>query len=200
VRCDFEVAKPLRRFFVQEYFFATFDTKIHTVPVSILTIPFLANIAPIVWVTDSILTVPVIDKDFLESLSQIRDAFQRMYPDIHFNGSITGERVESHGNGVTSSSAVLFSGGVDSVTSFIQNKSHAPYLVTVWGADVSLGQEGTWKLVKSDLESFARLYNLENLFIKSNLRAFTRVHSLKAEFKKSIVDWWGSVQHGLGLI
>jgi hypothetical protein len=200
VRCDFEVSKPLRRFFAQEYFFATFNTEIHTVPASILTIPFLANIAPIVWSTDSILTVPVIDKDFLESLSHIKNSLQRMYPNMHFNGSITGERVESHDNEVTSSSAILFSGGVDSLTSFIQNKSHSPYLVTVWGADVSLGQKGTWNLVKSNVENFARIYNLKNLFITSNLRAFISAHALKAEFKKSIVDWWGSVQHGLGLL
>lgn len=40
---------------------------------------------------------------------------------------------------------LLFSGGVDSLASYIRHREKKPNLIMIWGADIPISQEGFWR-------------------------------------------------------
>jgi len=201
VKVSFEFSQKLKNLFLEDSFFVEYNKEITNVPKSILVIPFLSNIMPIVWATDSTLIIDEIDEDFYNALEKIKQSFQKMYPQISFKGNIDASTfVTSEKKLKTDRPAILFSGGADSLTTYIRNKENNPFLVTVWGADISLKQLDAWNLVKRNIDTFAQKYGNESLIIKSNLRSFINEAALNAKYGKSVVNWWGGVQHGLALL
>lgn len=200
VYCDFTYSTGINMFFKVNTFFVEYNSKINNVPRSILIIPFLSNICPIAWASDTDIYLEEIDKEFLESLKLIKDSFQKMYPNLKLSGDIYVDKIIESKGYSRKNSAVLFSGGVDSLTTFIRTRNENPYLITIWGADIRLHQYDAWKKVKLQITEFGRKYRVGNLFIKSNFRTFIDYTMLNKAYAKYVVSWWGGVQHGLGLL
>lgn len=197
----FEYPKKLNNIFSEGLFFAEYNKNISDVPKSILVIPFLANVLPIAWITNSDIVVDEIDSDFFKSSETIKDSFKKMYPNTPFGGDIKYNRICEKGKiNKISNPAILFSGGADSLTTYIRHKDENPYLVTVWGADIKLHQTSAWELVLNNINTFSNKYRNESLIIKSNLRSFINDAALNAKYNKEIVNWWGGVQHGYALL
>lgn len=198
--CDFEVSKELKKYFKEYEFFAEYNHDISDVPETILSIPLLTNLLPIAWFTGATIYIDSIDKEFYDSLETLKKAFQEVHPKARLGGGLIAKNiVENKKEKQSSSPAVMFSGGLDSVDSFLRHKEDKPYLVTVWGADIYLDMEHGWEITKNSNYEFAKKYGLENIFIKSNFRRFIIDRKLENEFK-TISSWWGEVQHGLSLI
>src|SRR5690606_23972480 len=77
------------------HFYSEYTIDISDTPRSILSIPFLSNIAPIAWVYDATIYIDEIDEDFLNSLDDVKEAFSLMYPSISFNGRIISRPVKN---------------------------------------------------------------------------------------------------------
>ena len=76
---DYDVDGDVGNYLIREKkFYIEYDENIEKVPDSILVIPFLCNILPIVWITNSTLIVDKIDKNFYESI----DKFKKGYIDM----------------------------------------------------------------------------------------------------------------------
>src|SRR5699024_3401524 len=118
------------------------------VPESILVIPLLANICPIAWITDSVIYCDQVDKKFLESLTVVRDSFRKMYPKHRWEGELITDSLvnnQKYFGTNQSRSALFFSGGVDSLASYIQTRFEKPSLIAVWGADISVDNIEGWQ-------------------------------------------------------
>lgn len=190
----------MRRYLLQDTFMATYDANLEGISPSILLVPAIASLAPMTWVADAELKMPVCDATFFHALHPIRDEFARIYPQIPWRGSMTAERLTEEridGPGA----AVLFSGGVDSTATFLRRKGERPTLVTVWGADVRLNDEASWRQVSARVDEFAEIQDARHSTIKANLRDIADGYLVRSSLGAGVLtDWWANVQHGLALL
>lgn len=91
--CDGKISKALRR---EKEYLIEYGFDITHIPDSILTVPFLANLLPIVWVYDAEIHVDEIDEDFLMCLDDVKRAYSEMYPNIKFKGTVITNKIVSN--------------------------------------------------------------------------------------------------------
>ena len=126
------------------------------IPEALLNVPFVATLAPIAWVLGAELRVPVVDATFFESLRRVRESLRALHPGLAWDGEVHPETVvDCRGTYSSEGEAILFSGGVDSLASFVMHRDAKPRLVAVWGADVGLGARPQWERVAGGMRAFA---------------------------------------------
>ncbi len=182
-------------------FSVEYNENIEDVPESILVIPFICNVLPIIWLTNSKLYVKAVDKSFYSSISSIKKAYEKMLPNIEFKGRIHAKEIKENSFNSEGNTITFFSGGVDSFSTLINNLDMKPTLVTICGGDIDFDNEKEWNNVKAYASQIGNKFNLKNLFIKSSLRAFIDNTELEKQFNDKLKDnWWHAVQHGIGMI
>lgn len=91
---NYEISEELKKFFdMDNKFKVEYASDISEVPEEIAIIPFITNVIPIIWLTDSILEVEKVDKTFIESLDKVKKAFIEMYPEAVFKGEIKAKHL-----------------------------------------------------------------------------------------------------------
>lgn len=193
---------------LQKYFkaannmFLEYNYDISDVPPSILTIPFVSNIIPLIWITDSTIVVKELDKEFYECLNEIKASFQIMFPNIKFKGKITVEKIVTNYYIPKTEAATLFSGGLDALTTFIRIKEKKPFLITEYGwHDSATENSDVWEADKGNAVAFARTHGLQNILVQSNYGTFIIAQNIDYDFHKRLGDsWWHGLHHGLAII
>ena len=189
-------------FLIKPYFrenlFINYDIDLSEVPVSILNIPFVANIYPMCWFLGATLKVKSLDKNFFESIEKVKQEFAKFYPEILFrNSKLIVEQLEET-NHVSNNKAMLFSGGVDALYTYSRLDNQDVKLITIHGADIEIQNVSQWEKIKSITKSLELTKSNPYFFIKSNVRRFYRSKTEKLIFNNN-QDWWTLIQHGLSL-
>ncbi len=105
--------------FIKEDFFAEYDKSIDLTKLdeSIVTIPFILTVIPVVWISNKTYSIKVMDKDLYHSLQEVKKVFRIFYPEQKWAGDIIPEQLVT--NTITPSTisdepalAILFSGGL----------------------------------------------------------------------------------------
>lgn len=203
VEHDYRAEGRVRRFLSEESFAASYDVDVSGVPPSLLSIPWLANYCPVAWATGADVTVPTLDASFGAALERVRASLVEMYPEFVDGGEIRGERVVEPAidPGGREGSALLFSGGVDSLTTYVRHRDEDPTLVSVAGADVSPDEAGAWEHNRAIIEGFADERGLDTAFVGTDMHGFLDGQLIVAHFQRYLDHtWWAGVQHGLGLL
>lgn len=66
---DYDITKDLEDFFnMDNKFKVEYGESIENVPKSIAVIPFVSNVLPIIWLTDSKLEIDELDKNYYDSI------------------------------------------------------------------------------------------------------------------------------------
>lgn len=166
-------------------------------------VPFIVNVAPVIWLAGITTSVEELDYRFVDSLEEMKKIYKMMYPAHGWDGKIiVKKRIKGAKKSKLDNAAVLFSGGVDSVYTSIFCGGDNQTLVTVRGADIPLDNDTSWLNVQKQSREFADIYNFNNLFIDSNFARFLDTPKFM-KFWPDIGDWWTAVQHGpafLGLM
>lgn len=199
----FSVSEGLRKYFTNElHFFLEFNYDLTGIPTSILTIPFVSNIIPLIWITNSKLIVEKIDSSFFEALDKIKDAYQKMYPNIQFRGLIEVWKTESNTYIPEIDAASLFSGGLDALTTYIRIREKTPLLITEYGWHKDKVEKSiVWEADKENALQFANKKELKNIFIQSNYGTFIIAKNIDNDFGNELGDtWWHGLHHGLAII
>ncbi|MGK7879310.1 MAG: hypothetical protein AB4060_04315 [Crocosphaera sp.] len=189
-------AKYLTDDFIVEY---CNDVKVNDLDYTFLTIPFILNVIPIVWLSGNEYYIESMDAQLSESLKKIHNSFQVMYPNVDWTGKLIAENYLDSKSSVTHDcTGVLFTGGVDSTFTSLESSEENQLLITVFSLkNVIKNKIGCLNLQKK-LLSYGQERGYSNTFIKSNFRDF-----LKTQYLGSIVPdisiWWGQVQCDLGL-
>lgn len=199
------VHESLNRF-IREDFFAEYlysDIDLTTIDTSVVIIPFIMNIAPIIWFSGSTFTIDTLDEDLYNSLKKIKKIFKRFYPHNHWTGKLVPHKIvknypqKKHPD--SPQLAVLFSGGLDAVCSSLRHQTHKQLLITVWGSDVNLSKRSLWYGVKTHCINYAKKYSHEHAAIKSNFSSFYYGSRLKLYNQgKTLIRWWANTLQGLG--
>lgn len=200
---EYTISEDLKKYFnIDNKFKVEYASDISEVPEEIAIIPFITNVIPIIWLTDSILEVEKVDKTFIESLDKVKKAFIEMYPEAVFKGEIKAKHlIKAKKANKAERSSMFFSGGVDSTSTLIDVENKNPILITIWGSDIWDYDELGWEEAKKTVQRFGKEFNLENMFLKSNFRKFLKEQVLTEEFKDELKDsWWHGIQHGIGLL
>lgn len=192
--------------YIREGFFATYpeDLPLAAMARTILMVPPLFNVAPVVWLSGKAFAVPSLDEATARTLHDTKLALQSMYPGVAWSGEIVPSSVVPEVGSSGASGAgrptklTLFSGGLDSVFTSLRHHTHKQLLVSVWGADVRLDEESKWEYVAAWTRQHAEDFGHEAAFVRTNLRTFLNEDFLNS-FGADIHNWWGGVQHGLGL-
>lgn len=170
-------------------------------PDGICVIPAVANLLPLAWFFDFKLIINELDKNFYESISQIKKGYEKMYPFVEFKGKVIVKNVIDYIYRSYDTSVLLFSQGIDSMNSFVNHADENLHLTTIHGSDIPLDKVEGWNRLASKLDEFANQFGCENSFIKSNFRRCMNYSFLNEILPKPMKDnWWHQFQHGIGII
>jgi len=177
--------------FIKEDFFAEYDESIDLTALdeSIVTIPFILNIIPVVWLSNETYSIDVMDKDLYHSLQKIKEVLQMFYPHHAWAGELIPKRliintINSFNESDQPALALLFSGGLDSANTSISHVDTKQLLITAWGADVKIGENSKWVRVLEQCRKFSQTYGHDHTFVKSNFREFIETSYLYKKFPR----------------
>jgi hypothetical protein len=198
---DFECKGRIEKFLTANHFFAQYNVSLYGVPEQLLIIPFLSMVCPIVWANQGILHVKTIDASYLDSLGQVQSVLGELFPEIGFGGKICAQKVVESREKARSKSMMLFSGGVDSLATYIRHKEERPLLVTVRGAEVRLQDLRRWEAIIREIKHFASGNGLEFRTVCSNFYDLFD-HLMGTTFHRELFEgtWWVAVMHSLSLV
>jgi len=125
-----EFSKEVRKYFFKNSFEVTYEMNIEDVDESILAIPAVCATIHVAWATGADLYVEKLDETFLSSLPKIRKVFEGFYPKFSSSGNIHVQKIITNKFNNTQT-ALLFSGGLDSLVSYITHKDQHPILITL---------------------------------------------------------------------
>lgn len=202
IRCEFDYPDELNGFFLETEFVAEYDADISDVPESVLPIPWLANICPLAWATGVDVELPRLDERYWESLIDVRQALEEMYPQFIQASEIRcQELVSNEGTRRDSeNAALLFSGGVDAFATYYRHRDEDPTLITVHGFDVDMRETDAWEEKMERVEAFAEPRGLNSFSVKTNMMSFLESFMLNAHFRRFLQsDWYDAVQQGIGI-
>lgn len=197
----FSSSEDINQFFTDTPFEIEYPENISNVPKSVLTIPFVCNVLPIIWLTDSTLFLEEIDKAFFESIPEFKSGYVEMYPNAEFKGEIKVERIVENSFTNEGRAAMFYSGGLDSASTLISHLDEKPILLSIWGSDVKYNNEKGWNLVHSAITETTERFGLEEFVFRSTFREFDNEGLLDKAFSEILGDgWWHGVKHGIGLL
>ena len=151
------------------------------------------------WATGASVYVNTVDKKYLESLKRIQAQVKKWFPyfpliddaEIQAKDIVKSPLKKDYRNYI-----LLFSGGIDSLFTYVRHKEKRPILVSFWGADVPLEEYKFWRRFSSKLKNFADYEKAEIRFVRTNARLVLNRETFKLKHK---IDPWGKIMHGLML-
>lgn len=194
--CRFTASEGIKGTFRADAFVATYESAdLSQTPESLLLIPLLANIAPVAWALGAELRVPIVDPVFFRALQTIKDSLKAMYPKLSWNGRVIPDVVDAPISYPTAKPALLFSGGVDSIASYLVHRDEDPLLVTALGRTAFQELTPEVKKQREACADFATRHKARILPVLTNLnRMFASKHLPLG------AAWWSKVQHGLAFL
>lgn len=201
---DFDITDGLKKYFLpKQHFFIEYTEDIERVPDSIAIIPLLANLLPFSWLTNSIVWVNELDKNFWNMIPYLKRAFSEMY---HYNFQTEGELIVAKLMDNTYSTEnkyiTLFTGGVDAMTTYLRHEGKKPILFNVNGWYTNdITEDKVYDSDKKAIGNFADKEKIDFCLARSNFAKLINANSMNKEFaKKFKASWWFGFQHSLAFL
>ena len=181
--------------FRKKEFFIEYRKKIENPVESVNAMPFAAIMAPVAWATGADLVLPSLDAEFARTLEAGSNYWRKCYPRWPFRGKLSARLVRNE-RGPLSRTGMLYSSGLDSLTTYLHHRDEKPELFTVIGADFPHAQVSFASLCKERLfEQLARAEGLDLTYIHTDISDILDLKRLEPY----ATNWYGAVQHGLML-
>lgn len=200
IKYSFSISDGYKEFFTEKPFVIEYPKNIENIPDSVAAIPFVANVIPIIWLTNGTLHIKNLDKDFYNCLFEVKKGYETMFPESTFSGKLAVENIIPC-DSATGGSVVFFSGGLDAVQTLVSHINEKPRLLAIWGADIRYDNTDGWEIVRRSIEGSAHNFDLSVDIIRSSFREFDNEAALNNHFFKQLKDnWWHGVKHGIALL
>ena len=199
VQFKLDIPKPLRKYFLSDSSYVQYDSsidlgKIHN---SILAIPIVSVLAPVSWAAGADIKVPELDATYLKSLKAVKEVFRNFgYPFSFCGDIIAGTEVTNEFG--RKRTGVLFSGGVDSLASYLKHKNEKPDLISIWGTpDIPPFEQAFGSRVYTDILDLANRDGVQAFQVKTDMLMNLNRELLSKDFE---VWWYPYVAVGLFLL
>ena len=191
----------LKRLFKQREFVAEYSENIEKVPESVLVLPFVCNVLPIVWLLNGKLKVPRLDKQFYDSIPEFKAGYISQSPELNFAGKVEVEHLEDNSYERSDSVVVFFSGGVDAFATLFRHLEERPILLTISGADVKLSDTQACSSIEKNTVEAAEQFSLPKpVFVKTNMRTMIDEIACCKLVAKTGGEYWHGYQHGISIV
>lgn len=164
---------------------------------AILSIPFLANVLPVIWASGEHYRIRAIDKGFWTGIGAIKAFYSRAFSRLEWTGDVVpDDLVEASAFSKGQADAprgIFYSGGADSTFTVTEEGRQGDTLLHVIGAGVLPKHPRRSRWLREAIEDFAAAKSLHTTYIASNLNGFLKYRYFPGS------DWWSAPQHGLGL-
>ncbi len=168
---------------------------------SILSMPFLMNVISIIWISGDTYFVDEMDNELYESLKRVKKVFKVMYPKTSWNGELKPHKLVPHTPSFPkdpTKTALLFSGGVDSVSTALHHRDKKQLLITAWGHwDLPLTNKDLWKTRSQKIKEFAQGFGNSATIFRSNYTSMLNYQYLSS-LSPEIPKWRLGAVEGLG--
>jgi hypothetical protein len=194
------IPKQLEKYLLDRELFIEYDVDVD-VDESILNIPLTATILPLVWITGSDLYVKTIDKTFKESMEELHKFFGKIFPKSLTTTEIKTEKLVENKiepRDPMSKTGLLFSGGMDSYYSLVNNIHHNPQLIMIWGVDdFPYPQRADhWEKTIEIYREYAERKNLELHILRTNISQILNGKRLWHTYHREL--YYGAIRSTLG--
>ena len=209
IKCDknhveyhFEITGTLKPYFSTDTLFIEYQEDMSAVPQSILAIPFVACIIPLMWVTNTVMWIKEIDQTFYEAILRIHDAYQRLYSHIPLKGNLIPANFIENKLDEKRDSLLLFSGGLDANCTYVRIRKTHPLLFNIQGwykrlTDIDKAADADIR----DVNEFAKHEGLDSTFAKSNFAVVIREKLWEKNIRPKFGDsWWHGFNHSMAFI
>lgn len=204
---EFETSKDLDEFFKKHSMYIEYinekNIDLSDIPTSILNIPLISNLLPVVWFVDCELIIDELDETFYNAIPNLKKGYSYMYKKASLKGKVTINKLVDNTYEYEREYISLFSYGVDSLNTVLKYIDEKPMILTLWGADIPIHRKEGWHALKDNVDQFARDYDLTNFFVKSDFRKVLDTDKLYDCYKDQLNhggNWWLTAQHGIVLI
>ena len=179
-------SKNIQKYFMSNTLYIEYDKNIDDVPNSILQIPAVSGIVTLAWLTGADVYVKELDAAYLDSLQKVKEVMKGWYPEFPFSEIYADKIILNRFN--NNGYALLFSGGIDSMTSYIRHRDKKPNLIhcVVRKEHLNLNIE--------HLINFAKQENVAFNVIKTNIYNVIHALLITAQFG---VGWWPNLGHAI---
>ena len=172
-----------------------------SIPSGILVIPSLGGLIPLSWGVDCHIVAGDVDEAYLQALAEIRAVMEKAYPALKFHGSFEAKPVRTNTTWDPNKYCLLYSGGVDSTTSYVRNRVKNPALLMVRGSpDVRLSETEYWRRTVAKIPPALDAVGAELHTIETNSLDVIDERALRWHVHtEDISGWWENFAHGLFL-
>lgn len=195
----------IQKKYLTEDFFVEYeqDIDLEAMPYEIATMPVIMNVIGLIWVSGKTFYIDSMEEELYQSLKTIKKLIQVINPNTKWRGklkprkrvSLAKQFAQMHEE---SRKAILYSGGLDSTSSFLDHIHEKLLTITGWGAfDLPLDQQHIWDDRKEKTVRFTQKYGQASTFLKSNYYDFlnlTVVNNLSSD----IDGWRYAAVEGIG--
>lgn len=198
----FDVSEELQPYFDTKTMFIEYGTSVTEIPKSILTIPFVSSLLPLMWLCDGTMWVEEIDRTFYDCIFRLKAAYQELYAHYELKGRFIPAKTIYNTYEPEKECILLFSGGLDAHTSYIRNIEKTPVLCNIQGwyknlVDIDKAAEAD----RQDISKFAKTQNVDFEFVKSNFAVVVNNTTFQKNIAKRLGDsWWHAFQHSMAFI
>jgi hypothetical protein len=193
---------PVARFFHRDSAFLRADHPLDGIPKGILAIPLLGCLVPLSWVRNSKITAGEVDETYLACLPQVLAVMRKSYPNVRLQGSVEARPAKTAGQWSSKKYCLLFSGGIDSLTSYLRNRDKKPDLLMVRGApdlrmtDAEFFNRSMSRFAAPLKETGGHLHVVE-----TDLLDALDYKGIQGRVKtKEVHGWWENFAHGIFLL
>jgi hypothetical protein len=196
-------SRDLDKYFLSDQLEYQYSIEIDSIAPSILYIPAVSSLICAAWAIGADIFVQDIDETYLSSLADIKKVFTKWFPKFSFSTRIQAEKTtENHSDNC--GSTILFTGGLDSLTSLLRNGDKHPTIICIWGASHPFPENNSLKKRKQWEANFLQrnIDNSKMCFVSSNIGNLINDSLLAKNYIREDIksdDWWETVSHGLTL-
>ena len=142
--------KELHKYFHTFQFYTEYNRSVSKVPLSILNIPALSAILPLAWALGVNVEIDELDETYYKGIEDARliNKANLFLSPLSFDTELTAKKTVRNMFGFKGREGLFFSGGLDSIASYLHRKPYASILY--WGYDIPLNWGSLWNRVKKE--------------------------------------------------
>jgi len=184
-----------RKYFSSKRFYLEYGEDIGGLDPSILSVPVVSGVITAAWAVGVDLHVETLDETYLKSLYKMKSLMKPLFSDFSFSteidvGDVVSNRFDNDGCGL------LFTSGIDSITSYIKHKREKPDLIKIWGAEIPFDDRKNWERTFGIVADFAVREGVWLHVVRTNI---PRVLNDRVLYREFGLNWWLDVNYGIVL-